>query len=109
MSEVKFALLARFEARPGKETAVENFLKNALPLAEEEEDMISWYAFRVGPSTFGIFDSFNNEEDRQAHLSAKIAKALIDQAGELLSGPPTIEKIELLAVKVSKITIAKNQ
>lgn len=103
MHEIKLGLLARFEARPGKEMAVESFLKNALPLAEEEADMISWYAFRIGPATFGVFDTFNNEEDRQAHLSAKIAKALVEQAGELLSGPPTIEKIELLAVKETKI------
>lgn len=107
MNKVKFGLLARFEAGPGKEKAVESFLKDALSLAEEEEEMISWYAFRIGPSTFGIFDTFNNEEDRQAHLSAKIAKALMEQAGELLAGSPSIEEIELLAVKDGKIAIYK--
>lgn len=96
---VKFALLARIEAKPGKEEAVENFLKSALPLAQEEKDTVSWYALRIGPSTFGIFDTFNHEEGREAHLAGKIAAALMEHASELLSKPPTIEKVDLLAVK----------
>jgi quinol monooxygenase YgiN len=96
---VKFALLARVEAKPGKETAVENFLKSALPLAEAEMDTVSWYALRIGPSTFGIFDTFRNEEGREAHLAGKIAAALMEHASELLAVPPTIEKVDLLAVK----------
>lgn len=96
---VKYALLARVEAKPGKEEAVENFLKSALPLANEEKDTISWYALKIGPSTFGIFDTFNEEEGREAHLKGKIAAALMQHADELLSTPPVIEKVELLAVK----------
>ncbi len=96
---VKFALLARVEAKPGKEHDVEKFLKSALPLAEEEKDTISWYALKIGPSTFGIFDTFNDEQGREAHLSGKIAAALMEHAGELLSSPPQIEKVELIAVK----------
>jgi quinol monooxygenase YgiN len=96
---VKFALLARVEAKPGKEAAVESFLKSALPLAEEEKDTVSWYALKIGPSTFGIFDTFEHEEGREAHLAGKIAAALMEHASELLSAPPTIEKVELLAVK----------
>ena len=96
---VKYALLARVEAKPGKEEAVENFLKSALPLAIEENDTISWYALKIGPSTFGIFDTFNEEEGREAHLKGKLAAALMQHAGELLSTPPVIEKVELLAVK----------
>lgn len=96
---VKLALLARVEAKPGKETDVENFLKSALPLAEAESDTISWYALKLGPSTFGIFDTFNDEAGREAHLSGKIAAALMEHAGELLASPPVIEKVELLAVK----------
>jgi quinol monooxygenase YgiN len=96
---VKFALLARVEAKPGKEAAVETFLKTALALAEEEKETVSWYALRLGPSTFGIFDTFHTEEGRQAHLSGKIAAALMEHASELLSAPPVIEKVELLAVK----------
>ena len=95
----KFALLARVEAKPGKETAVEDFLKSALALAEEEADTVSWYALRIGPSTFGIFDTFYHEEGRNAHLSGKIAAALMQHADELLSSSPIIEKVDLLAVK----------
>ncbi len=96
---VKYAILARVEAKSGKEEAVENFLKSALALAEEEEQTISWYALKMGPSTFGIFDTFNDEEGREAHLAGKIAAALMEHADELLSKPPVIEKVDLLAVK----------
>jgi len=96
---VKYALLARVEAKPGKEDEVEQFLKSALALAEEEGETISWYALKLGPATFGIFDTFNDEQGREAHLSGKIAAALMQHAEELLSKPPQIEKVELIAVK----------
>lgn len=96
---VKYAIIARVEAKPGKEEAVEQFLKSALPLAQDEKDTVSWYAIKIGPSTFGIFDTFNDEVGREAHLNGKIAAALMQHAGELLSKPPVIEKVELLAVK----------
>lgn len=96
---VKYAIVARVEAKPGKEEAVEQFLKSALPLAEDEKDTVSWYALKMGPSTFGIFDTFNDENGREAHLNGKIAAALMQHADELLSKPPVIEKVELLAVK----------
>ena len=96
---VKYAIVARVEAKPGKEDAVEQFLKSALPLAEDEEDTVSWYALKIGPSTFGIFDTFNDEAGREAHLNGKIAAALMQHADELLAKPPVIEKVELLAVK----------
>jgi quinol monooxygenase YgiN len=95
----KFALLARVEAKPGKEEAVLNFLKSALPLAEAEPDTVRWYALQLGPSTFGIFDTFEGEEGREAHLSGEIAKALMANASELLSKDPVIEKVSLLAIK----------
>ena len=97
---VKYAIVARVEAKSGKEEAVEQFLKSALPLAEDEKDTISWYALKIGPSTYGIFDTFNDEGGREAHLNGKIAAALMQHADELLSKPPVIEKVELLAVKV---------
>jgi quinol monooxygenase YgiN len=97
---VKYAIVARVEAKPGKEDAVEQFLKSALSLAEDEKDTISWYALKIGPSTFGIFDTFNDEAGREAHLNGKIAAALMQHADELLAKPPVIEKVELLAVKV---------
>ena len=96
---VKYALLARLEAKPGKEDIVENFLKGALNMAEDEEDTIEWFALKIGPSTFGIFDTFKSEEGREAHLSGKIAAALMEHANDLLATPPVIEKVELLAVK----------
>jgi len=96
---VKYAILARVEAKPGKEEAVEQFLKSALPLALDEKDTVSWYALKIGRSTFGIFDTFNDEAGREAHLNGKIAAALMQNAGELLSKPPVIEKVELIAIK----------
>lgn len=96
---VKYALLARVEAKPGKEEAVEQFLISALALAQEEEGTVSWYALKLGPSTFGIFDTFTDEEGREAHLQGKIAAALLQHAEELLSAPPVIEKVNLIAVK----------
>ena len=96
---VKFALLARLEAKPGKEQEVAELLRSALPLAEGEPATVSWYAFQIGSSTFGIFDTFNDEAGRQAHLSGQIAAALMAKASELLAKPPIIEKLDLLAAK----------
>ncbi len=96
---VKFALLVRLEAKPGKEQEVADFIKSALPLAEQEEKTISWYALQLGPSTFGIFDTFETEEGRMEHLGGQIAKALMAKAPELLAKDPVIEKVDLLAVK----------
>ena len=95
----KFALLARLEAKPGKEQEVLDFLKSALPLAEQEPDTVRWYALQLGTSTFGIFDTFESTEGRQAHLDGGIAEALMAKASELLAQPPIIEKVELLAIK----------
>jgi len=96
---VKLALLARLEAKPGKEQEVADFIKSALPLAQQEKDTISWYALQLGPSTFGIFDTFEHENGRQAHLGGDIAKALMAKAPELLAKDPIIEQVDLLAVK----------
>jgi quinol monooxygenase YgiN len=95
----KFALLARLEAKPGKEQELQDFLKSALPLAEAEQETIKWYALQIGPSTFGIFDTFAAEEGRQAHLDGEIAAALMANASTLLAKDPVIEKVSLLAVK----------
>src|ERR1700761_8845932 len=95
----KFALLARVEAKPGKENEVLAFLKSALPLAEAEPDTVRWYALQLGPSTFGIFDTFETEDGRKAHLSGEIAAALMANAEALLANPPVIEQVELLAIK----------
>lgn len=95
----KLAILARVEAKPGKEKEVLEFLKSALPLAEGEKGTIRWYAIKIGPSTFGIFDTFENEEGRKAHLSGPIAAALMANASALLAKDPVIEQVDLLAVK----------
>jgi quinol monooxygenase YgiN len=95
----KLALLARLEAKPGKEQEVSDFIKSALALAQNEPATIRWYALQLGPSTFGVFDTFGSEEGRQAHLGGPIAQALMAKADELLAAPPRIEQVALLAVK----------
>ena len=97
---LKHSLLARLEARPGKEAAVADFLASALSLANAEQATPVWFAFRIGTSTFGIFDAFADEAGRDAHLAGPIAQALMAHADELLAQPPVIEKLELLAAKV---------
>lgn len=99
---VKFALLVRLEAKPGKEAEVEQFLKDGLPLVQEEPATTAWFAIRLSPSTFGIFDAFPDEEGRQAHLSGKVAAALMAKAEELFVEPPAIESVDVIAVKLPK-------
>ena len=95
----KFAILARVEAKQGKETEVLEFLKSALPLAQGEPGTIRWYALQMGPSTFGIFDTFETAEGRMAHLNGPIAAALMANASALLAKDPIIEMVDLLALK----------
>lgn len=97
MPDDNLALLARLEAKPGKEDDVAQFLRDALPLAEQEQATNTWFALRIGPSTFGIFDTFADEAGRQAHLNGAIASALMANADELLAQEPTIEQVEILA------------
>ena len=97
---VTVALLVRLEAKPGKEQEVESFLNSGLPLVEEEPDTIAWFAIRMGQSTFGIFDAFPDDRGRQAHLSGKVAAALMEKASDLLAQPPVIEKVDVLAAKL---------
>jgi quinol monooxygenase YgiN len=97
---VKAALLVRLEAKPGKEAEVETFLHGGLALVEEEPATVAWFAIRIGPSTYGIFDAFPDEAGRQAHLAGRVAAALMSQAPQLLSKPPVIDKIDILAAKL---------
>jgi quinol monooxygenase YgiN len=97
---VKVALFVHLEAKPGKEKDVENFLLEGLSLVEEEPATTAWFGIRLGPSTFGIFDAFPSEAGRQAHLSGKVAAALMARAGELFAKPPSIDKIDVLASKL---------
>jgi quinol monooxygenase YgiN len=96
---VKVALFVRLEAKPGKEQEVADFLRGGLAIVQEEPATIAWYALQMGPSTFGIFDAFPDEAGRQAHLNGKVAAALMAKAGDLFAQPPSIEKVDLLAVK----------
>ncbi len=96
---LKYGLLARLEAKPGKEAEVEALLAGALPLARDEMATKTWYAFKIGPSTFGIFDTFEDEAGRAAHLEGEIAKALMANADRLLASPPQIEPVDVLAAK----------
>ena len=96
---VQVAVLAWLEAKPGMEQEVADFLKSALPLAEGEPKTITWYAWQTGESIFGIFDTFEAEEGRDAHLSGPIAAALMANADRLLAKPPLIEKLTVLAAK----------
>jgi quinol monooxygenase YgiN len=98
---VKLALWATVQAKPGKESQVESFFKSALPLAQGEAGTVSWYALNLGGGKFGIFDTFQDESGREAHLNGDIAKALMAKAEELFAGAPQIHKIEILAAKAS--------
>jgi quinol monooxygenase YgiN len=94
------ALLVPLVAKPGKESEVEEFLRSALPLVEQEPGTTAWFAIRFGPSRFGIFDAFPDEEGRQAHLSGAVAAALMERAGELFAEPPDIQQIDVLTDKL---------
>jgi quinol monooxygenase YgiN len=97
---LEVALSIRLEAKPGKEKEVEQFLLAGLPVVRDEPGTIAWFGLRLGPSTFGIFDAFPDDAGRQAHLSGKVAAALLAKASDLLSHPPSIEKVDVLAAKL---------
>ncbi len=97
---VTVALYVQLEAKPGKEKEVEAFLRSGLALVNQEPGTTAWFGLRLGPSTFGIFDAFPDEAGREAHLTGRVAEALMAKAGELLSKPPRIEKLDVLAAKL---------
>ena len=99
---VTVGVLARLEAKPGKEADVESFLRGGLSVVQEEPATTAWFAICLGPSTFGIFDAFPDESGRQAHLSGRVAVALTEKASELFAQPPTIEKVDVLAAKLPR-------
>jgi quinol monooxygenase YgiN len=107
MSQV--GLLVRLEAKPQRAEDLVDFLKGALPAAKNEPGTASWFALRIGPTTFGIYDSFTDDTARQKHLSGPIAAALTAKAPELLAKPPRIEQIDILASKLvpnSQVNVA---
>jgi quinol monooxygenase YgiN len=98
----RVALFARLEAKAGKEDEVAKFLEAGLALANEEVTTPVWFALRLGPTTFGVFDAFTDESGRQAHLNGPIAKALMAQAPGLFSKSPAIERIDVLGAKLPR-------
>jgi quinol monooxygenase YgiN len=99
---IKLALFVKLEAKPGMEAELEGFLRSGLPLAEQEPGTTTWFALRLGPSTFGIFDTFADETGRQAHLDGRIAAAPMQKASVLLATPPDIQKVEVLAATLTR-------
>jgi quinol monooxygenase YgiN len=99
---VKVALWVKLEAKPGKENDVQAFLNSGLALVEQEPATTVWFAIKMGPRTFGIFDAFPDDAGRRAHLNGQVAAALMAKAGELLASPPSIEEIDVLAAKLPK-------
>ena len=98
---LSLGLFVRLEAKPGKENEVAAFLKQGLQMANQEATTLLWFALRLGPTTFAIFDAFADESGRQTHLNGPIAKALMANASTLLAAPPSIEKTEVLGAKLS--------
>ncbi len=96
---VKLAFFARLEAKPGKEEAVAKFLEKALEMVKKEPTTINWYALRLSPSTFGVFDTFDNEAGRDRHLNGPVGQALMANAPELFSSPPSIDPVDVLGLK----------
>ena len=97
---VKVALTVKLEAKPGKEKDVAEFLRGGLAIVQDEPATTAWFAIQMGPSSFGIFDAFPDEAGRQAHLSGRVAAALMAKAADLLAKPPVIEKVDVLAAKL---------
>jgi quinol monooxygenase YgiN len=100
MTMVRVALLVRLHAKPGKEADVARFLESGLALANQEASTPIWFALRLGPATFGIFDAFADDAGRKAHLAGPIAAALMAKASELLAEPPQIEHVDVLVAKI---------
>lgn len=97
---VTVGILATLKVKPGKEDEVAEFLRSALPLAQDEKETTAWFAIKIDEGTYGIFDVFPNQDGRQAHLSGPIAAALMARAGELFSEAPAIMPVDVLAAKL---------
>ncbi|MBA2414918.1 MAG: antibiotic biosynthesis monooxygenase [Geodermatophilaceae bacterium] len=97
---VTVGLQVTLTAKPGKEEELASFLESALPLAQQEPDTTAWFAIKLDDSTYGVFDVFPSDDGRQAHLNGPIAAALMDKADDLLSSPPDIKPIDVLAAKL---------
>ncbi|GHJ47804.1 hypothetical protein Cs7R123_51460 [Catellatospora sp. TT07R-123] len=97
---VQYGFYVRMEARPEKAEEVAQFLRDALALVEAEPRTITWFANRVGPTSFFIYDTFDDEEGRQIHFDGKVRQALLARADELFAEPPTITPVDVLTAKL---------
>jgi quinol monooxygenase YgiN len=95
--DLKLGVLALLEAQTGKGEELAAFLESGRALAVAEESTVTRYAFRIGETTFGIFDAFETEDARQAHLAGQIPRALAEVASGLLAGKPEIRTVDLIA------------
>jgi len=93
----KLGLLITLKAKAGKELELLNFLNEAVNLARREEKTITWYSFRIDRFTFGVFDTFENESGRDAHLNGSIVGTIMEKATDLLLEAPEIEKVDILS------------
>ena len=100
----RFALYVPLQAKPGKEKEVADFLRSAVPLVNAEPGTVAWFAIQEGPSAFAIFDTFDDESGREAHLNGKVAAALMEKAkaGDLFAKAPVIHKLDIIADKLPK-------
>jgi quinol monooxygenase YgiN len=96
---VNLGILALLEAQPDKGPDLAAFLKQGRELAVAESGTVTWYAFKVSDTTYGIFDTFETEDARAAHLNGEIPKALGSVAAELLAKDPDIRPVDIVAVK----------
>jgi quinol monooxygenase YgiN len=97
---VNVGLLVRLEAKEGKEDEVASFLEGGRALVDDEPETVAWFAIRLGPSTFGIFDAFPDDAGRDAHLNGRVAEGLMGRAEELFAQAPSIEKVDVIASKL---------
>jgi quinol monooxygenase YgiN len=100
MAAVNLALYVRMKAKPGREEEVAQFLRDGQALVNQEPGTLIWFGVRLSQSSFGIFDAFADESGRDAHLSGKVAAALMAKAPDLFASAPSIEKADVLAVKL---------
>jgi quinol monooxygenase YgiN len=103
---VRVGLLVRLKAKTGRELDVENFLREGLAVVDDEPETTVWFALRLAPDTFAIFDTFPDDSGRDAHLSGRLASELMDKASELLAEPPAIERTDVLAGKLPGFVVS---
>jgi quinol monooxygenase YgiN len=99
MRMAKQALWVMLKAKAGKEAEVEAFLKQGATMSRNEPLTVTWYGVKIAPGMFGVFDTFDDEKGRDAHMNGDIAKALMAKAPELFENELKIEKMEILASK----------